>query len=452
MDGPQRPLSRSLQRNLARWLAGLALAFALLGGLVSGLVAFLQAQELQDSQLRQLALLADSGQLVGATDAQPPEDDEAILIQRLTPQAGGLGIVPGEPDGWYTRTWQGADWRVYVHSLPASRLAVAQRVEVRDEVATGSALRTFLPTLLLIPVLVLTVNIAIRRHLRPLKSLARKVDAQDGTRLESLPAAEVPQEIAPFLAAIDRLLTRGREGMAQQQRFVADAAHELRTPVAALSLQAENIARAQTLEAMQARLQPLSAGLTRLRTLVAQLLDLARLQATQQAPSNPVDLGQVLREVVADLHPLAEYRQVDLGLVREEPLRVLDQGGRLGQLVRNAIDNAIRYTPAGGQVDIELFDDAGFATLLVQDTGPGIPEAALGQAFEPFSRCGTQGEPGNGLGLAISREIARRLGGHIELANRPQGGLSLRYRQPLDPSPQANATPAAQSRLPVRVK
>jgi len=176
-------------------------------------------------------------------------------------------------------------------------------------------------------------------------------------------------------------------------------------------------------------------GLDRLRMLVCQLLDLARLQSDHESPSVTVSFNQVVQDAIADLYPLAEAGRVDLGMTRQEAVTVLDQEGRLGQLVRNAIDNAIRYTPAGGKVDICLYTEAGKAIFRVEDTGTGIPENEIKQVMEPFYRIQGNPQPGNGLGLAISQEIALRLGGRITLSNHAEGGISFRYAQHLQRLP-----------------
>jgi two-component system, OmpR family, sensor kinase len=142
-----------------------------------------------------------------------------------------------------------------------------------------------------------------------------------------------------------------------------------------------------------------------------------------------VSLNQVVQHVIADLYPLAEAKNIDLGVSRQEKLMVLDKGAGLSHLVRNAIDNAIRYTPVGGTVNVSLSSEGVYAVFCVEDTGKGIPEQELQHIFEPFYRAHDNIQPGNGLGLTISLEVARKLGGHITLLNRSEGGVEFRYRQ-----------------------
>lgn len=427
-------MNRSLQQRLHVWLLSAITVFALVVGGISAWVAFSEAQELQDNQLQQVALLASRvGNTALINDSDP--EDTLILQQLGRETAGSLPIPPTMADGLHTLELQGESWRVYVYTpvpdgnTASGHFVVSQRIEFRNEVAWGNSLATLLPIILLAPLLMAVISFAVSRSFLPVQALAKLVDQRDETRLDELPQEHVPQELLPFTRSINRLLGRLRLAIAQQQRFVADAAHELRTPVTALSLLAENLANANTLEESHERLVPVQEGLERLRSLVAQLLGLARLQGENQSSATPLDFRQVVQDVIAELFPLAEAKSIDLGMLRNESLSVQDVTGNLSILVRNALENAIRYTPAGGQVDVSLFAQDGQAVLQVADTGCGIPEAELSQVFEPFYRVGISPEPGNGLGLAISQEIAKRLGGRIRLENREGGGLLFEYRQ-----------------------
>jgi signal transduction histidine kinase len=288
--------------------------------------------------------------------------------------------------------------------------------------------------LLLAPILMAVVSVAVRQSVKPVSDLADAVDRRDEARLDRLPEQAVPEEISPFIASINRMLDRLQCAIIQKQRFVADAAHELRTPVTGLSLLAENLSRATTMEEVQQRMLPLQNGLERMQTLVTQLLDLARLQGETRSEVTIVDLQHLVQGVIAELYPLAEKKSIDLGMPRNESLQVIDLSGSLRILLRNAVDNAIRYTPDGGRVDVSVFSEQGHAVVIVEDTGTGIPEAELHEVLEPFYRVGVSTEPGNGLGLAISQEIAGRLGGKITLSNQPDGGLCFRYIQKLSTS------------------
>jgi len=434
MDGQQGKLNPSLQRHLNRWILSTTAVFALLASLVSAWVAFDEARELQDNLLHQIATLVTSrtGNIALPDMTSDPED--TLILQRIgDSKSQGLPIPVDIADGLHTLDVQGNSWRILVYtsptasSLPSTRFAISQQTIVRDEVAWGNSLRTLLPMLLLAPILMAVASFAVNHSLKPLRTLAKAVDQHDETCLDALTDERVPQEIIPFITSINHLLARLRQAIAQQQRFVADAAHELRTPVTALSLLAENLDKAGSLDEARARLAPLQEGLVRMRVLVAQLLDLARLQGESQAATQGVAFQPIVQDVIAELYPLAKAKSIDLGMPRNEMLTTLDVSGNLRVLVRNAVENAIRYTPAGGQVDVSLFAENGQVVLLVEDTGNGISVAELQRVFEPFYRGADNTEPGNGLGLAISHEIAHRLGGVIRLYNRSQGGLVFRF-------------------------
>lgn len=437
MDGSKRKLNTSLRRNLNRWILAATASFALLAGALSGWMAFDEARELQDNLLQQIATLVASR----TTDLILPDHEsgpeETLVLQRLGDNSPRSLPIPSDiTDGLHTVNIQGTSWRILVYTgpsttdVPSGRFAVSQQTGVRDEVAWNSSINALLPVLILVPILMVLVSFAINRCFKPISALAKVVDKRNETTLDALPVDDVPQEITPFITSINSLFARLRAAMLQQRRFIADAAHELRTPVTALSLLAENLTKANSLEEAHARLTPLREGLERMKTLVTQLLDLARVQGENHAKTKTVALQSIVKEVIAGLYPLAEVKSIDLGILRSEPLTAQDVSANLKILVHNAIENAIRYTPAGGKVDISLFSENGKAVLQVEDTGIGIPEAELQQVFEPFYRVGSSTEPGNGLGLAISQEIAHRLGCTIILSNRPEGGLSFRLSCP----------------------
>jgi len=287
-----------------------------------------------------------------------------------------------------------------------------------------------LPLVLLVGLMSLIIHFIIKRQFNSLSQLAQVIDNQDGTNPQTLRNRDIPVEITPFVNSINSLLSRVRQSMQKQQRFIADAAHELRTPITALSLQLENLDQAQNKDDRTKRQQQLQISLARLGKLVSQLLNLARLQNDTTQDRDVVSLNKIVQETIAALYPLAEAANIDLGMIRQEGnINILDCQGRIAQLIYNALDNAIHYSPQGGKVDVSLFTQNGNAIFLVEDTGIGIPENELKQVMQPFHRVNESTQPGNGLGLAISHEIAQQLGGTITLKNRQSGGLVYQYKQ-----------------------
>lgn len=432
MDGRQIKHTHSLQRKLNHWITFTTLIFVTIAGILSGGIAFYEARDLQDNILQEVARLVRINQLTENKLHSDDNEEESIIIQRLGSQlASQLQIPSTLKDGLQTLRINDEDWRVLIltQSSSTQRFLVAQQTELRDEIAWNSSLNVFLPILLLVIITLIIINLIIRNAFKPLKKLAANLDKQDGTELNPLPETNMLEEVAPFLLSINGLLARTQQNIQKQQRFIADAAHELRTPVAALSILSENIQNASSEEDRKQRQQLLQQGLGRLRLLVAQLLDLARLQGDYAGPKEIVSFNKIVQDAITDLYSLAEAKQIDLGISHQEQLSVLNQGNGLSQLVRNAIDNAIRYTPNGGTINVSLYAEEGNAIFRVEDTGSGVPEEELQLIFEPFYRTQGNSQPGNGLGLAISLEIARNLGGHITLLNRENGGLQFQYLQ-----------------------
>jgi len=430
--------AQSLLRRLWLWMTVSVVAVGLGTAALSYVFGYQEANELQDAQLRQIASLVhrwgnfpDSALNPAGADV---DKDARIVVQRLGTSAGknGLQLPAHLPDGMHVVESGGHAWRVFVREGDQGRIAVAQRTDLRTDAAIDSAQRTLFPLLALIPLLALLSAWVVQRALRPLRQMAQNVDARRESDLQPLPETDVPQEVLPFVRSINRLLQRLHAAMEQQRRFVADAAHELRTPIAVLSMQVDNLAPLQREAEAHERLDALRQGLRRARAVVEQLLSLARSQGEQSLHWQQIDPVQVVREVIADLLPLAESRGIDLGLDRADTAQARTDPAQLYTLLRNAVDNALRYTPMGGRVDLRVLAARGDLVIEVQDSGPGIPSDQLARVFEPFVRLpGAEGE-GSGLGLSIIRQIAQRLRGSVALENAAEGGLILRYTQRLD--------------------
>ncbi|MDA8430514.1 MAG: ATP-binding protein [Geobacteraceae bacterium] len=436
-------MSNSLRRKLSGWIAVVTIVSGIIAGACSFFLAFLEAQELQDNQLLQVALLVGrSGKAVepwtGMTRAEEKSDPDARIVIRplgIQEQAvqsnrtAPLSELPATlPDGFTTVDSHGDTWRLYIRTLPSGkRIAVGQLTAVRNETARDSGLRTLIPLLLLVPFLTLLIAWIVRRSLAPVTDLSSQLDQRDDTNLTTLPEHGVPAEIRPFVVSINSLMRRLAETIEQQRRFIADAAHELRSPLTALTLQAENLEQEVPPEERRERLQKLKLGLARTRSLLDQLLSLAR-QQSSAVPAAEVHLNGIVRQVLEDLIPLATAKGIDLGCERLDQIVMNAPAEGLAILMRNAIDNAIRYTPAGGMVNVALFYEEGQAIFQVSDTGPGIPDEEEDQVFEPFYRVMGTDEIGSGLGLSIVRSIADRLGGKVSLRNRKDGkGALFRY-------------------------
>jgi two-component system OmpR family sensor kinase len=433
----------SLRARLFVGLAVLVLAMGLAAGGLTFRWAFQEAIELQDAILLQIGMLAVKNHFRPELIPLSGVDAESrVAIEELdgAPASGQDGIslpsLPANlPDGLQTISRGHKQWRVLLRSRPdGSRVAIGQLTAARDEIARGSALRAVLPLCALIPCLMFLVAIVVHHSFRPVAQLAAQLDAKQSGHLQKLPMDGMPGELRPFIASINRLLERIGVMFDHQRRFIADAAHELRTPITALSIQAENLDSANLPEGSRDRLTVLKSGIRRTAHLLEQLLALAKYEAGNASNAPIVALDQIVKSVVADVLPLAQGRSIDLGFehIDHAPVRVESTG--LTVLLRNLIDNAIRYSFEGGRIDISVLSQGDEAILLIEDNGPGIPEPDLDRIFEPFYRGSRPEGDGTGLGLSIVRRIVGSYNGSIGVENvvlPDRSGLRVTVRFPL---------------------
>ena len=429
-------MKRSLQRHLSLMLGSAILLAGLAAAAASFGLAYIEAKELQDDMLRQIANLnagvaaQSTLPLRGARDIALDEPESRIKIFYLPGSPRPAWLSRGLLPGFHTLNAGPEHLRVFVHATPSGKsVIVAQPTDARDEIAINSALRTLIPLLLLLPVLAWLIVRIVRSELAPIARLSRSLDEQPTDRPSPIADDGLPDEITPFVHAINRLLERVNYLMGQQRRFIADAAHELRSPLTALSVQAQNLRQAGSLEAMQERVAPLQAGIERARQLTEQLLNLARTQAGTTTET-VINVPVMARELIAEFLPRAEAKGIDLGLEENAQFSLRTSPEALRLILGNALENALKYTPEGGEVTIRLLADHESAVIEVVDNGHGIPVAERERVFDSFYRMpGTTGE-GSGLGLTIAREAAIRLGGSVSLHERRNGsGLIFRYRQ-----------------------
>lgn len=450
MDGFKKRLKESLQFKLSFSLSVAILVIALLAGVFSFLSAFQEANELQDDTLRQVAALFDRQVLAphreGDHALAPAMDEETrVVVQHLTDgdhmrgkgDAESVLPLPSKlPDGLQTVEIEGETFRVLVKTtLLGERIAVAQETGVRDDIASDSALRTLMPFLILVPILLLLVADLVRKMFLPIASLSSRLDQRAEDDLQPVPQDDLPSEVRPFAAAINRLLGRVGASMQVQRRFVADAAHELRSPLTALSLQAERLAATPMSGQAQERLDALRRGIERGRQLLEQLLALAKAQSEPDATKAALSVRQVYRTVLEDLLPLAEAKHIDIGLEGARDATVWTHEFDLVTVVKNLVDNAIRYTPCGGRVDLSVTAEEGRAVLRIKDSGPGIQVAERERVFDPFYRTLGSDQVGSGLGLSIVKAVADRMGAEIQLGfsdEVAQSGLCVRVLVPLN--------------------
>jgi two-component system OmpR family sensor kinase len=443
----------SIRRTLLRWL----LAALAVGLCAAAAAVYLRARddanELFDYHLRQVvaSLPGRTFPAIGGDDTSLLEDGTVIQIW----DASGSRLYFSHPSvqlparaelGFATVEGRGGRWRVFSAIVGSNVVQAAQPVRVRQAIAADVALRTTLPFLILFPLLGVAIVFTVRRGLAPLATLAGDVGRRTARSLAPVPEAGVPEEVRPLVQALNGLLGRLGQALAAQRDFIADAAHELRTPLAALKLQMQLVGRAQGEADRRAALADLEKGLDRAARLVEQLLTLARQDPGHEGVRRgPCDLAALARDAVATRAPIGAQRGIDLGLSHQEATLILGDAMALAVLINNLVDNALRYTPEGGLVDVATRHDGDACVLEVADSGPGIAPAERARVFDRFYRVPGSPGTGSGLGLAIVRSVAEAHGATVELADRDGGGLRVQVRFPLLQQSDAMTVAAATS-------
>ncbi|HEY3599776.1 MAG TPA: ATP-binding protein [Paraburkholderia sp.] len=433
--------ARSLHLRLSIALGCVAVLVGLLGSLGTFLVVRSLATEF-DSSLRDAAahIRANAADPSAARGALPPQPED-LIVQIW---AGGDGarpnrtsnpavVLPRAEPGFSTIMSRGEQWDVFALEAGNDYIQLAELHRVR----TGNAVRVaswgLLPILALLPVLALTIAVIVRVSLRPLDQLGRRVAKIDLNNLRPLDDAGAPEEMRPFLDSINLMMQRLSVRVDAERKFIADAAHELRSPISAMQLHVDNLRNA-TPQEQDERLDALQRGINRTSSLVSQLLGLARADAGPAGKAlADLSLPRMVADVVADLLPLAIERGVDLGAGELADLTIRAVEADLRVLIKNLVDNAIRYSGADSHVDVSVFRTDDEAVVQVVDSGPGIAEADLHRVFDRFYRSGESEEEGSGLGLSIAEALAGHYGGRVTIANRTDGtsGVVARIELPL---------------------
>ena len=431
----------SIRARLLLWLlATLAAAALLMGGLTYRNV-LAETEALFDYQLRQMALsLRDQGEIAPGQAGALTDEQLDFVVQIWT--VDGRGVYASRahsslPEraalGFADITVQGQTWRTFGVATRERVIQVAQPRQIRRQLAANAALHSVLPLLIVAPALALLVWWLAAGTLAPLQRVAAGLRARDEQSLQPLATDGLPVEVAPLVAALNGLLQRLGTSLDAQRAFVSDAAHELRSPLTALTLQLQLLRRAPDDAARAAAIGALGAGIERAGRLVEQLLTLARAEpGAPLAMVGGLDLHELVRAAVADTVPLARARGTSIELMTEAmtgaPVRVRGNAAALTMLVRNLADNAVRHSPPGGQVELRVFVDGSAPTLQIDDNGPGIPAEDRVRVFARFYRRASDDAAGSGLGLAIVHSVAQRHGASVSLADSVLGGLQVMVR------------------------
>jgi two-component system sensor histidine kinase QseC len=354
----------------------------------------------------------------------------------LLTRSGGAPDSPlaGIDRGFANVTVDGEAWRVYAASDGdgGRRVLVGERRALRQELANRIAMALAVPFLVGLPALALGLGLGVRHGLRPLREVAGRVarmDPRDEGSWET-PATPTPREITPLMRALSGLVGRLRTTLERERRFLGDAAHQLRTPLAALKTQAQVALDSPEPQQREHALHQVVAGAERADRLVQQLLTLARFEEAGPAEGEPVDLKRTVERVLATLAGQAASRGTRLEAdLPSEPVTVRGNPEALESLLANLVDNALRHGRADGRVDVRLFPHP--PVLEVADDGPGLAPEARERALARFHRLAGSGAPGSGLGLPIAARVAELHHGSLELAQGSDGrGLRVTVRLP----------------------
>ena len=432
---------RSLRLYLLGWLLGALSLGAVLMVLGAYLLALDELDEIFDSQLRQIALSAITHYQRADVEVLRHRIEAFQFITQVWTRGGILVFASHQyapisfvgTEGFGTQKTANDTLRVYTAVYADLVVQAAQPIDVRRTLAAQSATRLIIPILAAIPFISGLLWYASARGLFPMRRAAREIESRSELSLTPLDPNRYPIELGTIVEAVNRLMERLGTALALQKQFVADAAHELRTPVTALRLNAQMLERALTPEARQDAAVALQASVLRTQRLVEQLLALSRAEPEATAHDAAlVDLSALARNAVAEFSPEADEVGIDLGAQADGAAFVLGDAEQLRVLVNNLIDNALRYTPAGGTVDVACDEQGDAVTLSVRDSGPGIAPEERTRVFDRFYRgSAARGErsaaAGSGLGLAIVKAICERHAAHIELTdNAASGGLVVR--------------------------
>lgn len=437
-------LAHSLRARLFWYLLAAVILAALVQGLIAYRTALAAADEIFDYHMQQMALSLRPGLPLGLlADAGQPDHSEEnydLIVQvwsldgsRVFLSAPGAALPRQAAPGFSNVRAHGTIYRMYSVRSDTQIIEVAQDMSARREMAGTLALRTVGPIALMVPLLMLVVWWVVSRSLAPVSRVRRQVAERRADDLSPVSEAGLPDEIQPLVHELNLLFHRVAQAFEAQQHFVGDAAHELRSPLAALKLQAQALQRAVGDEARGVAIARLLSGIDRATHLIEQLLVLARQEASAAAGAKPkrLSLADAARAAVADAVSSAQARRVDVGLSHAEEGCVLGHPAALAILLRNLLDNAIKYAPAAGRVDVEVSASDGQVILTVEDTGPGIAPEDRERVLDRFYRVSGAQASGSGLGLAIVNSIAGLHAAAVTLDVSPRlGGLRVAVRFP----------------------
>ena len=430
---------KSIRRDLLKWQIGALLVIALLVSLITFVLTWNAFNHLRDDGLAQIAYSIVRHGLV-SSDNEDDDDaaDKGQFVSQIWDSDGELQYSsvddsgpPRQQPGHHTVDWHGDRWHTYTLEDGGLTIQVGNPSTYHYADFRHIAPWLLLPLTLMVGVLGGLIWFAVGHALNPLQRVREEILRQELPKLHALAINDLPEEVVPLGEALNDLLQRLENAFASERNFIADAAHELRTPLTAVRLQAQLAQRADATDQRAAALTQLLAGVDRASHLVEQLLQMARLEPdAAQFSFATLRLDRLAKDVIGEFAPGADAKEIDLGMAKSRAVEVYGHAESLRVLLSNLVDNALRYTPGGGRVDVEIDTAAGQAVVSVCDSGPGIPAELRARVFDRFFRCAQSSPPGSGLGLAIVKQVARLHSGEVTLDTSADGGLVVRFVMP----------------------
>lgn len=432
-------VKHSLRKRLLLLLFGAVLLTACAQAFIAYRTSLDETNEIFDYQMEQMALSLRPGLPVGGFPSngfREDRDESFEFIVQVSTREGDK-IFQSTPStelpkvstsGRSTFDARGTTYKLFSLLSGDQLIQVAQDRAARRNLARELALRTVSPIFVMMALLLFLVWWVVSVSLAPVERVRKQVASRQADELNEVSENGLPDEILPLVHELNLLFNRVRHAFEAQKNFIADAAHELRSPLAALKLQADGLRRAADESSRDIAVQRLTAGIDRATRLVEQLLMLARQQA---APANmdlkkPVHLANMMQSIVGELWETAKARQIDIGLIEADDGVISAHQDAVRILVRNLLDNAIKYTPIGGTVNASVRVVAGHTELTIEDSGPGIPPEDRERVFDRFYRVAGTRSNGSGLGLAIVKTIAEMHAASVSIGRSSNlGGLSV---------------------------
>ncbi|BCZ85146.1 two-component sensor histidine kinase [Paraburkholderia terrae] len=394
--------------------------------------------ELLDQHLQGAAVWLSAGKVGTIGTKGPPQHSVDGFVGQIWQQGLSAPTDNTDPEvtfnrdvasGFSVERINGHRYRIYTLRNAADDFTyqVGQPLAFREQTAGRAALESLIPTFFLMLLVWIAIPLVVNAAFASLKRAGADAEKVGIGRLTPLDISHVPEEVRPFADSINRMIARLQVGIEGEKRFIADAAHELRTPLAALQLRIDNLENAPDAIARAERLRELREAIVRAATMIRQLLELARAdaQCVPGAAIEVLDIQEMVRTLVADLLPVAIARSIDLGVQRFDSSHVNANAGEVRMALRNLVENALQYTPAGGCVDIDVFEDEMGVVVRITDTGPGIPKEVIDRVFDRFFRLNATAVGGSGLGLSIVKAVVAKHAGSISFENRSDGRSGL---------------------------